>query len=202
MRAVRAGGGEAILDFPPRLAPIRHMRSTVILGAMAAVKDAGHFEKWRDAIPQEPRDMFLQMVAGVWIPIETAMVHYRACDALQLPPEAEVRLGAAVFERINGTIFATASRLANEAGVTPWAVLQRLQRFWDRAFDGGGVQVVRVGPKEAHAELIQCAVADSHFFRNALRGNVTAMLQLFSRKAYVHERAHAPGTLSLRMQWA
>jgi hypothetical protein len=66
-----------------------------------------------------PARLILQTVAGVWIPLEAAMVHYRALDSLLLSTEVQMRLGGATFERIRGTLLGTMLRFANDAGVTP-----------------------------------------------------------------------------------
>ena len=115
----------------------------------------------------------------------------------------EVQLGGATFERVRGTLLGTMLRMANGAGVTPWTLLPQLQRFWNRAYDGAGIQVVRLGLKDAQVDLIQCPFADTHYHRNALRGVVRQLLRLFCRQAYVQEpKGHrAPGSVSLRAQW-
>ena len=115
------------------------------------------------------------------------MVHYGALDSLLLSTESQMRLGGATFERIRGTLLGTMLRFANDAGVTPWTLLPQLQRFWNRAFDGGGLQVVKVGPKEALGCCVQTEMSNSPYFRNALRGLLSAVMGLFCRKAYVQE---------------
>ena len=101
-------------------------------------------------------------------------------------------------------MFGTVLRLAKGAGVTPWTVLPHLQRFWERGYDGGGLSVWRLGPKEARIELAQCSLAEVRYFRNALRGLFSSVVQLFCTRAYLQE---APGTrprggFAVRAQWA
>jgi hypothetical protein len=194
---------EVVLAFPARLNPVRHVRSTLLMGTMTALKNAGHLEAWCRALPPAHRDVLLRAVAGTWIPADTAMAHYVACDSLGLSADVEAQLGGATFERVRGTLLGTMLRMVNSAGVTPWTLLAQLQRFWDRAYDGAGLQVVRVGPKDAQLELAQCQFTDTHYHRNALRGVFRELLRLFCQQAYVQERkAHrAPGTYSVRAQW-
>jgi hypothetical protein len=170
---------------------------------MASLRQAGHFEAYAAALAPEHRDLLLQAVAGVWIPVDVARSHYRACDALGLSPDAEVELGRTVFERTGDTMFGTVIRLAKGTGVTPWTVLPQLQRFWERGYDGGGLRVQKFGPKEARIDLVQCSLADARYFRNAMRGLFCAVTQLFCTRAYFHEApgARAPGTATLRAQW-
>jgi hypothetical protein len=207
--AERGGGGasrppkDIVLAFPARVTPIRHVRSTLLMGTMTALKGAGYFDTWTQALPPAHRDVLLRAVAGTWIPTDTAMAHYVACDSLNLSADVEAQLGGATFDRVRGTLLGTMVRMANGAGVTPWTLLSQIQRFWDRAYDGAGIQVLRLGPKDAQVDIAQCPFADTHYHRNALRGVFRAVLLLFCRQAYVLEpKAHrAPGTYRLRAQW-
>ena len=51
---------------------------------------------------------------------------------------------------------------------------------------------------------MQCPFADLRYYRNALRGLLLEVVQLFCEKAYTQERpgTRAAGALTLRAQWA
>jgi len=201
---VDAAEGEIILAYPPRVTPVSSVRSTLLLAVRSALREEGHYDAYCAALPPAQRILILETVAGVWVPIEAAMVHYRALDSLLLPTETQMRLGGATFERIRGTLLGTMVRFATGAGVTPWTLLPQLQRFWNRAFDGGGLQVVKLGPKEAIGRCIQAEMSDSLYFRNAMRGLLTAAVGLFCTKAYVQELrgTRERGSAAYKMQWA
>ncbi len=74
--------GEIILAYPERVTPVRSVRSTLLLAVRSSLQENGHYDAYCDAIPPVQRVLILQTVAGVWIPIEVAMVHYRALDTL------------------------------------------------------------------------------------------------------------------------
>jgi hypothetical protein len=193
---------DVILPFPARIQPVRAIRSTVLVGSFGVLREHGHVDAYVAALPPEARDLLVSTVAGVWIPIDLALVHYAACDSLGLSSDAVTMLGRAVFDRIRGTLLGTTVRMAREVGVTPWTVLPHLRRFWDRAYQGGGLRVTKLGPKEARGEVAQTAMADSVYFRNALRGLVLGVLEMFCRKAYVSVNVERrPGTIDYRMQW-
>lgn len=195
---------EIVLPFPTACAPVRHARSTIVLGSIASLRHAGHFDRYAAALASEHRDQLLHAVAGTWIPVEVARSHYRACEALGLTPDEEMSLGRAIFERTGDTMFGTILRLAKGAGVTPWTLLPQLQRFWERGYDGGGLSVSRFGPKEARVELTQCSLVEVRYFRNAARGLLGAVLQLFCTRAYLQEVSggRQRGSLIVRAQWA
>jgi hypothetical protein len=175
---------ETVLPFPDRIVPVRHARSTVLLGSIASIRESGRFERYAASIVPEHRDALLQAVAGTWIRVEVARSHYSACDSLGLSPEQEVDLGRGIFRRTGDTMFGTVIRLAKGAGATPWTLLPQLQRFWERGYDGGGLCVQKLGPKEARIELVQCSIVESRYFRNAVRGLVGCILQLFCTRVY------------------
>jgi hypothetical protein len=195
--------GELLLPFPANAAPVRHARSTILLGSIAGLRKAGHLEAYSSALSSAHREVLLQAVAGTWIPIDAALAHYRACAALGLTADAEVELGTSTFAQA-GSIFGTIMRLGKGAGVTPWSILPQFQRFWDRGYDGGGLRVLRLGPKEARMDLIQCPLADIRYYRNACRGLVVTILQLFCQRLYAQEipSMRSQGSMALRAQWA
>jgi hypothetical protein len=69
--------------------------------------------------------------------------------------------------------------------------------------DGGGIRVLKLGPKEARIDVFGCPLFKSQYFRGACRGLVQNLIELVCQKAYAHE--HPIGdpetSLSLRMQW-
>jgi len=194
---------DIVLAFPPRASATRTVRSTVLLGSIATLREAGYYDPWSAGLDAEHRDTLLQAVAGAWIPLEAALAYYRACDSLGLSSDAVAKLGAATFVRVQGTLLGTVLRMANGAGVTPWTIAPQLQRFWDRAYQGGAVQVTRHGPKDARLHVARCPLVDSHYYRHALRGLTTSVFALFCHKVYVQEGPgpRLEGTLVLHAQW-
>ncbi|MGH7294757.1 MAG: hypothetical protein ACRELB_07490 [Polyangiaceae bacterium] len=194
---------DVVLPFPANAAATRAVRSTVLLGSIATLREAGHFEAWSAALDPVYRDTLLQAVAGVWLPLDAAHAHYDACDSLKLSSDTVAKLGGITFQRIRGTLLGTVLRMANGAGVTPWTVMPQLQRFWDRAYQGGAIQVLGEGPKDARLSVERCPLAEHHFYRHARRGLTSNVLGLFCQRVYVHEAAgtRISGTVTLHAQW-
>jgi hypothetical protein len=194
---------DVVLAFPPKAVATRSVRSTVLLGSIATLREAGHHAAWSAALDPAHRDTLLQAVAGVWLSLDVALAHYEACDSLALSSDAVAKLGGATFARVQGALMGTVLAMANGAGVTPWTVLPHLQRFWNRAYQGGALQITRHGPKDAHLDLARCALAESHYYRNGLRGLAAAVMSLFCQKVYVKEQVgpRPEGTLTLHAQW-
>jgi hypothetical protein len=195
---------QVILDLPEKFEPVRHIRSTLLMSSYASVRDAGYEAAYRAALPPTHHRAIFEAVAGTWIPIEVAVAHYLACGTLGLSHDTQLALGRIAGEKIHGTILGTVVRMAKASGVSPWAVISQFQRFWNRAFDGGGILVVKTGPKEAHLEIHKAANADCPYWRAALCGLAMGVLELFCRKAYMQEttKKRAPGYATFRVQWA
>jgi hypothetical protein len=197
------GMSEIVLAFPEPIAPLRHVRSTLMQGGIASMKAGGVYDAYVAAVPTAVREEIEGAVAGMWIPVETAVTHYLSCEGLGLSSESAAQRGRATFANTKGLLLGTAIGLAKGVGVTPWTFAPYLQRFWMRGLDGGGVQAVKVGPKEMRINVVGCPLLRSHYFRGALRGLTGGLLELVSQKVYVNEvPGGGPDTaIALRAQW-
>jgi hypothetical protein len=194
---------EVVLPFPDPIRPMLHVRSTLLLGGMASIDAAGLTNAYAAVAPPEVRSAIKSSVAGMWIPVETAVAHYLACDRMELSSESASTIGRGTFSRTKGLLLGTATGLARGAGVTPWTLMPHLQRFWLRGLDGGGVRAEALGPKEARIDVVGCPLFTSHYFRAAYRGLATSLFELVSQKVYVHEipRGGMDANMSIRVQW-
>jgi hypothetical protein len=194
---------EVVLAFPEPVSPIRHIRSTLVQGGLQSLKAASLYEAYVAVAPRAVREEIEGSVAGMWLPVKTAVDHYLACDKLGLSSESAAQLGRGTFDRTKGLLLGAAIGLAKGVGVTPWSFAPHLQRFWLRGFDGGGVQAIKIGPKEMRMDVIGCPLLRSQYFRAALRGLSAGLYELVSQKVYVHEvGGGGPETaIALRAQW-
>jgi hypothetical protein len=193
-----------LVPMPAPIVAVKHARSTVIIASGASVRALGRWDEYVAALPVAQRDLIVGAVAGTWIPLDIAAIHYSACDSLSLSSDAVAANGRRTFDAIGGTLFGAILRMAKTAGITPWTFLEQVPRFWARSYDGGGVELAKLGPKEARIRVIACALLDSAYFRSALRGLLAAVMERFCTKAYVVETRgeRASGTVTLRVQWA
>jgi hypothetical protein len=182
----------------------RHARTTVLIGSISCIRELGRYDEYVARLPESDRQLLIDAVVGAWLPIEVAFSHYSACDALDFSVDQQVHNGRVTFDKNRGTLLGTIVKMAAQGGMTPWTVFPYFQRFWERAYDGGGVRVVKTGPKEARLELVAVRATDSRYYRNALRGLVMGVTELFCSKAYATEAPgkRGPGMVTLRVQWA
>jgi hypothetical protein len=192
---------DVILELPPRVPPVRNVRSTLILASVETVRRLGRFDDYERALAPEHKETILQVIAAQWLPIEVALAHYTACDALGVSNETTLQAGRSTFEGARGTLLGTAVRMARGAGITPWNLWPLSMRFWSRGCDGGAVGIVRAGPKDVHATIAECPLFASQYFRVGLRGLIAGLTELFCTRAYVTERRHRNHTVEYRVQW-
>jgi hypothetical protein len=194
---------DLLLDFPHPIPPLRHIRSTLLHGSMASVKAAGYWDAYARELSPASLQALESAVAGMWLPLELATEHYRACDALALSTESAVQLGRGTLARTKTLLLGTAIALARGAGVTPWTILPHSQLFWSRGCDGGGMRVQRKGPKEAHVNLVDCPLLASRYFRHGLRGLLWGIMDMVCTKAYVSDLPvrRSESSVLYRVQW-
>jgi len=180
-----------------------HVRSTLVLSSVQSLKTRGYYDRYLPLLDGAMRDAILSSVAGVWMPMNVALAHYHACEALGLSLVDAVAIGHDVGNRIQGSFLGVVVRAAKNTGVTPWSVLMQVGRLWDRTFHGGGGPVLtKLGPKESRVELCGLPLMTVPYFRHAYRGAFSAGLELFCEKVYVNEvRSSDPYTGVYKVAW-
>ncbi len=189
-QATRATGEEWFVALPKPAGEVRdapHFRSTWLTASQRVLRERGYAAAYEAAIDPALRDQVLGVVPGVWLPMEVAMAHYRAADTLAIPESELVELGFAAMKRANATTLEMISRLARGVGVTPWTVLAQTPRLWSATCDGGAFGVVRLGPKDARLEIHGFPLAPIAYNRISMRGILTAVVAMCSRKVYMKE---------------
>jgi hypothetical protein len=179
-------------------------RSTWLSSSLKALRERNHFERYLSCLPPEHRDTVSGLVVGQWLPVEVAVAHYDACDRLELSEEEMVAIGAEVGKRAQGAVLSVGVNLAKGAGVTPWTIITRYPAIWDRTWVGGGVSIIKSGPKDARLEVAGWRCAHSKYCRVAFRGVLQGLAALFSTNAFVKDapRLCTKLTLGYVMQWA
>ncbi len=193
---------EILFEPPTPFRPLSRVRSTILLASRTCIHQAGHGSRYDAVLDPAARRALDEAVAGVWLPLDVAKAHYRACDALDLGANAIAAIGRSTNDRVKVTLAGTFIRVFQEAGGTPWSVIPHWQRFWDRAYEGGALRVTKIGPKDARVDVIACALCESHYFRHALRGLSNGFIEVFCKRTYATEIACSADGASYRYQWA
>jgi hypothetical protein len=158
------------------------------MSSLQSLRSHGLFERYASLLEPRFGELLTLGTAGIWLPMDWAMAHYRACDALLLPMRDQVELGRGVADKVQGPWLNVLFKGIRGAGVTPWAVLKHMPRLWDRVYQGGaGACVRQLGPKEAEAELAGLPMLSISYFRTAYRGAFLAGLEPICAKLFVNE---------------
>lgn len=187
-----------------KVALATRFRSTWLTSSLSALRERGFIDRYFTLLPAEYHAAVDGCVAGIWLPIDVCLAHYRACEALQLSKREAWDIGDQVTRRVHGTSLALALRLATQVGATPWTILAQLDRLWERIWIGGGVGVYKRGPKEAIVEVIQWRPAGIPYVRSTMPAVLAGIVAMFCAKAYASD-VPALGTSSsmgVKVQWA
>jgi hypothetical protein len=187
------------------VAPATEVRSTLIMSSLKTLRDEGLYEAYEQKLTGEYRDMVLGVASPCWLPIEAALAHYGACNALELPSTRVADMARRVSMRSQGTFLGVALNLARGVGVTPWTVLGQTRRVWERAFVGGGVAVYKLGAYDARIEIVAWPCARIEYCRHAFRGLAQGVCLLLSKMATVREVSatlSAVDSVAYRVNWS
>jgi hypothetical protein len=160
-------------------------------------------DRYRALVAPEHRDAILSTVAGLWLPMDVGLAHYTAADRLGFSMEEQAGIGAEVSHKIHDTFLGVVMKMATNAGVTPWTLLPKGNQLYGRIFQGGGgTRVVKLGPKEARAEIVGVPILAVPYFRHALRGLYQAAMSVFCTRCYAHEVGRgSPTSTTLKLSW-
>jgi hypothetical protein len=189
---------------PGAVQPATQFRNSWLWSPLRALKARDLLRAYIRHLPPEHHEAVLWNDECAWLPIEVALAHYRACDALDLPPEDVVAMGRDVTNVVPTPMHSRLLGLARGVGVTPWHVLEQVQGLWDRVWLGGGVSVVKLGPTKARIEIAGWPCAESPSCRAGLRGAIEAVTDLFCTRSYARELPEraTPTSLAYVLSWA
>ena len=199
---------EVILPFPApreRLAVATEIRSTLIASSLQALKARGHWERYSEMLPEEHRDTIVHCIAGEWFPLAVGFAHYETCDRLGLSTEQQREIGEDVSRRIHETFLGVVLQMAKGVGVTPWTIVPKGNQIYARIIRGGGIQVTKLGPKDASIEVAKLPLLEIPYFRTATCGIYQVAIGMFAKRAHIRllaSESRSPGTLTtLHASW-
>jgi hypothetical protein len=182
---------EVLVPYPASLGEepnATHCRSTLLVASMQTLRRHGHYDRYATFLPPDHLHSVAAAGAGLWLPIERGIVHYRACDQLALPIDEQLVMGGEVVRELQRTFIGTVLRAAGSGvGVTPLAGLEKFASVYSRSIKGGGARVVRLGPKDVRVEFVGLPFAAIRYFRIAYRGFIQAGCEFFARRVVVAE---------------
>jgi hypothetical protein len=168
---------------------VRGVKAILFQSRLEHLRAAGLFEAYVAGLPLAHRDDIVNALASTWVPVDAVVAHYEALESLKLSDAQLKAMTDAVGTSVFQTMFAAFLRMARNAGVdgAPWAVLKQADRIMGRLYQGGGLLVTQVGPKDAHYELIGLPFAESRIFRIANSEFLRGVINLTAKACIVRE---------------
>lgn len=197
---------EVVLDYTSPLGPnVTHMRGTLLVNSLDNLRTLGLYDRYLSALPASHRDVIPYTIAATWIPIDIALMHYETCDALVLSEEQLEKMGAMMATRVAETFLATVLRTTRNAGVESfWTALSQNHRLLDRMYQGGGMAVLKTGPKDLVLENTGLPVVTSRYWRRVYVYYMKAISDMFTKVTYVklvHPRVAHPHSVAVACSW-
>jgi hypothetical protein len=197
--------GKVVLEIngsAERVPVASHVRGTVLVSSQRGLKTRGFFDAYQQVVAPEHRDALAIVLASSWIPMEVALAHYNACEALALPDSIVHAIGYESGQFIYSSTLAIVARGSRQLGASPWAILANLDRFLARSFQGSAYEVVERAPKEAEVRWYGQPCVDVPYFRRAFGAFILGCIAPFCRTAYDrHMGAPLRGACAYRFSW-
>lgn len=188
----------------PVLRPITQARSTIIVAGIQTLRAHNLFSQYLTILTPGLREELLGLVAGMWIPIDLALEHYRAADRLNIDPSTIEAIGGEVADRTYKSWLAPLLLRAKRADSTPWDTFAMAHENNDLTWKGGDTQILKEGPKQALYEWVGQPLASVPYFVRSFSAFMRALLNVSADRVYqrlVTERC-SPTAICLRFTWS
>ena len=141
-------GGEIRIRHAAEPRPTTAIKNALLQASLAQLRAKGLYERYAAIVPPAVPQQILSSLAMSWMPIELAVAHYGACEGMMLAAEQATEVGAGVGERVQETSLSAAAKKTREPTADVWSNLGTLYRVWARHYQGGSIQIVKLGPSD------------------------------------------------------
>jgi hypothetical protein len=158
---------EVFIPHDPAAGPVTAVKNILIQSSLAKLKASDHYERYVTLIAPDVLDQLLSSMGPGWVPVELALAHYEACEQLNLNVDDTHALGLSVGDRLKDTVLVSHAKKVRGEEVDVWAAYSQMYRMWPRLYQGGSVQVVKIGPKSQLLEQRGFPMNRFRYFRQA-----------------------------------
>ena len=155
------------------------IRGSLIVSSLETLRELDLFDRYLAQLPADQHEHVLYVLAASWVPIDIAMAHYGACEAMQLDEAELENIGRHVSQRIMGTFLATLVKTASSLIAPDRVPLRQYPRLWDRLLRGGGCTVSAMGPNDARIESRGVPMFRYRYFRIGYTGLIKGAGAMF-----------------------
>jgi hypothetical protein len=183
--------------------PVTEARSTLIVSGIQTLRANGLYERYVELLSPQLRQDIMALVAGLWIPVELALEHYRTMDRLALSKSTIEAIGAEVAERGAKTVLGRGSAASKQREPTPWDMLLMSQRNLDINWRGSDIMVTKEGPHDAQIVWAGQPCASVPYFVTPSARFWRAAVTVYCTTAHhrVLEDKCTPTTMVVHLSW-
>jgi hypothetical protein len=175
--------GEVLVDYLSPLGPrLTALRGVMLMSYVERLKERGHLDRYSAALSEADRVRLTYITAMSWVPVDLALAHFAACDALNFGERELVEQGGESARTMGPAMLGT---LLRAVGTSPLSALSALGRVWDRIHQGGACVAIHIGPKDLFIEQQGNPLSSSRFYRLSGQGFYKSLAELFCTRAYV-----------------
>jgi hypothetical protein len=166
--------------------PATEARSTFIVAGMQMLRAHNLFPRYMEALAPEWRERLLGLVAGMWIPVEVAIEHYRTADRLDIDGPTIDAIGAEVAQRTFKNALSPAFKRLKRPDIGPWDIFALSHENNEANWRGGDRQIIREGPRQALYEWAGQPCARVPYFNKSFAAFLRALVNMTCSRAYQH----------------
>ena len=197
---------EWVTPLPPdrELAPVTHVRGTLLATSRDQVRAAGRFEEYEKHLPSQARVELDAAHVTTWFPIEIAHHHFAALDRVAITESQVKAMTEEVSRKLSGAFMQSVATTLRTSGLDPWSVVPFYSRVWRRLFVGGALAVAKLGPKDARVVIAGQPLIQHRYLRVGLSRHLVIGVEfLLAKRPYVREVALDPGAgrVEYLLQW-
>lgn len=169
---------EIIFHHLPDFRRCSAVRNMVIQSSLAMLEEEGYYERYLELIDPKKLEE-LRTIAPGWTPIALAHAHYQACDDLGLTQDEIARLGQRIGQKLHETTLVHSGKRKPGVDFDLWEATGALYRTYARTYEGGTLQVVKLGPKDKLLELKGFSLSRHRYYRIAQLHGIASAYQSF-----------------------
>jgi hypothetical protein len=151
--------------------PLSAVRRMLVHSSIAELAQLDLYDDYCKIIEPGALDRIKELIGPGWMPVDLALEHYRACDALHLKDELIAEAGQRAGEKMGSALLVAGAQPQVEAKErSPWPLLPAFARMGRRIYDGASAQYVKTGPNSLQIEHVQNPLFSFHYYRVAHGG--------------------------------
>lgn len=164
--------GEIVVPHERHGQPVIAVRNVVVPSSLALLRDHGYFDRYSKSIDPSVLHRLSTNLAPGWVGLDLVEAHYFACDALNLSLEELERLGQSAGQRVRETFLVVPGTKNRAEAIDVWGTTNQLHRVWKRLYQGGSVQIAKLGPTERLVDFRGFSLNKYRYFRNAIVASI------------------------------